>query len=83
MNESKIFHYCSTEEGSSGAPILNLDTYKIIGIHCGKESLFNWNYGTLLKLPVRLFMDLFERKLNNKMKERLFKLGYLDYFFRT
>jgi hypothetical protein len=80
MNESKIFHYCSTEEGSSGAPILNLDTYKIIGIHCGKENLFNWNYGTLLKLPVRLFMDLFERKLDNKMKERLFKLGYLDYF---
>ena len=80
MNNSKIFHYCSTEEGSSGAPILNLNTYKIIGIHCGKEKKFNWNYGTLLKLPVILFMDLFERKLNSKMKERLYKISYFDYF---
>ena len=80
MKNSKISHYCSTERGSSGAPILNLNTYKIIGIHRGKDGNFNWNCGSLLKFPVISFMDLFERRLNSKMKERLYKLSYLDYF---
>ena len=30
-----IYHLCSTEHGSSGAPILSLDTFKVIGIHLG------------------------------------------------
>ena len=30
---NKIIHSCSTEEGSSGSPILSLDNNKVIGIH--------------------------------------------------
>ena len=31
--DNTIYHFCSTEHGSSGAPILNLETLKVIGIH--------------------------------------------------
>ena len=30
---NNIYHFCSTEGGSSGATILNLDTLKVIGVH--------------------------------------------------
>ena len=30
-----IFHRCGTDHGSSGAPILNLDNFKVIGVHQG------------------------------------------------
>ena len=33
--DNNIYHLCATEGGSSGAPILNLDTFKVIGIHQG------------------------------------------------
>ena len=29
----EISHYCSTEKGSSGSPIINLLNHKVIGIH--------------------------------------------------
>ena len=32
---NNIYHFCATEGGSSGAPILNLNTLKVIGIHQG------------------------------------------------
>ena len=34
-NDNNIYHFCSTDGGSSGAPILNLDTLKVIGVHQG------------------------------------------------
>jgi len=57
-------HKCTTYEGSSGSPILNLQNNKVIGIH--KECLipFNYNMGTLLKLPLKDFID------KQLMKER-------------
>ena len=40
-----IYHLCSSEHGSSGAPILLLDTLKVIGIHQGNgyfdKNIFN------------------------------------------
>ena len=40
---------CTTEKGSSGAPILNLNNFKIIGIHQGTEKMLSLNIGILLK----------------------------------
>ena len=37
--------------GSSGGPIILLNTFKVIGVHKG-SSKFNFNLGTLLKYPV-------------------------------
>jgi hypothetical protein len=49
----KINHNCSTEEGSSGSPIINLENYGVIGIHRG---FFNKiNQGILLKIPIEEF----------------------------
>ena len=56
INNYDILHKCSTEKGSSGSPILNLNTNKVIGIH--KEgTIFNFNKGTLLKFPLNDFLN--------------------------
>ena len=50
-----FFHKCSTKEGSSGSPILNLDN-KIVGIH--RQGLNNnSNKGTFLNFPIKEFID--------------------------
>ena len=56
INNYDILHKCSTEKGSSGSPILNINTNKVIGIH--KEgTIFNFNKGTLLKFPLNDFLN--------------------------
>lgn len=49
-------HSCSTKAGSSGSPIINLSTRKIIGIH--KEGIQgnNYNRATFLNYPIRAFI---------------------------
>ena len=61
----RIQHLCSTEEGSSGAPILNLDNFKVIGIHLGRHKNGATNIGTLLKRPIEEFNKL-NKPSNNK-----------------
>ena len=52
-------HLCNTEEGSSGAPILLLDSLKVIAIHNGGENRrgFHYNYAILINSAIE--------KLNN------------------
>jgi len=47
-------HKCSTEHGSSGGPIILLNTVKVIGVHKGSSNN-NFNYGTLLQYPILAF----------------------------
>ena len=54
-------HNSRTDNGSFGSPILNLQTNKVIGIH--NKSSINHNIGTLLKLPIK---DFINQKLNKK-----------------
>ena len=49
INKYDIIHICSTDNGSSGSPILNLKNNKVIGIHKEGSTKFNYNKGTLLK----------------------------------
>ena len=58
----KINHVCSTESGSSGSPILNLKTNKVIGIHNCSFKGSNFNGGIFLKEPIDKI------KVNNAMK---------------
>ena len=52
VNEFDISHKCNTEPVSSGGPILNLSTNKVIGIHKAFVNSRNgFNIGTLLKYP--------------------------------
>ena len=48
-------HKCSTEGGSSGSPILNLNN-KLIGIH--KEGTDKYNKGTFLNYPIKEYTQL-------------------------
>ena len=66
-DEYNIIHYCSTDNGSSGSPIIKLSNKKIIGIH--KESTkFNYNRGTLLKYPINEFLNERNTKINKNNK---------------
>ena len=59
QDKYNIIHYCSTDHGSSGSPIIRLSNKKIIGIH--KEGVnnnnFNFNRGTLLKYPINEYLN--------------------------
>ena len=58
VNKSKIKHYCSTEEGSSGSPILLIKNQKLIGIHYGTIKQFGYNNGTLLIYSIIEFANI-------------------------
>ena len=49
-------HSCSTKGGSSGSPILNISTNKIVGIHKEGSEIFNYNRGTFLNKPIKEFI---------------------------
>ncbi len=61
IDKYNIMHNCSIDNNSSGSPILNLQSNKVIGIH-NKNSI-NYNIGTLLKLPIK---DFINQNLNKK-----------------
>ena len=63
-----INHYCSTEKGSSGSPILNLLTNKIIGIH-KKGTSYQFNQGTFLKKPIKDFINKYFKNNITKLDE--------------
>ena len=58
IEESKIYHKCSTGGGSSGSPILSLENNKLIGIHCGASNYFNFNTGKLIVFPIIEFQNI-------------------------
>ena len=64
LNEIKsgnadFLHYCCTDRGSSGSPILLLSSNKVIGIHkeASKKTNFQFNIGTFLKFPFEEFLE--------------------------
>ena len=42
--DNTIYHRCGTDHGSSGAPIINLDTFKVIGVHQGAGNFKKENF---------------------------------------
>ena len=69
-------HKCSTEGGSSGSPILNINN-KLIGIH--KEGYNNkYNKGTFLNYPIKEYIQLYCK--NNLLQDfnTKYKLNITD-----
>ena len=65
-NKIKVLHSCSTEDGSSGAPILSLKDFKVVGLHYG-SSPNDFNEGTFIKSIIsELEKCEFSRNENNK-----------------
>lgn len=80
-NEYKIEHICSTEYGSSGCPILLLNNYRVIGVHGGASEKYNYNLGTLLKGPIKDFINKYSNyssviKSGKNLKEQISKNNY-------
>ena len=69
INNYDIKHICSTEQGSSGSPILNLSNNKVIGIHKQGAKRFNYNMGTCLKFPLNDFMGKENLEFKNIKQE--------------
>ena len=62
INENYLLgHICQTEKGSSGSPIINMENYKVLGIHKGGSENLNINLGTFIKVAIDDF--------NKKYKE--------------
>ena len=55
-----FMHFCPTKSGSSGGPILNLNNFKVLGLHKGYDSSHNYNYGIFLKKPIEEFNNTFK-----------------------
>ena len=66
-NKYSFTHFCSTEYGSSGSPILNLSNNKVLGIHKQGETNKKYNLGSYLFYSIKGFID--EYKGNNKNDE--------------
>jgi len=53
--DQNIYYYCSTAYGSSGSPLLDIDSHKVIGIHIRYKDKQGMNFGTLLSYPINEF----------------------------
>ena len=65
IDNYNIKHTCSTTDGSSGSPLINLLNNKVIGIHKEGSINFNFNKGTFLKFPLN---DFIENLKNNEQE---------------
>ena len=66
-----INHECETEPGSSGSPIIDLKSFRVLGIHKGSKENNNhikwkFNYGIFLKEPIEQFRKECINKYNDK-----------------
>ena len=72
LTDYHINHLCQTENGSSGSPILSLETFKIVGIHKGAASNFKFNIGIFIKNVIKKFHNQFKNEfykyISNKKK---------------
>ena len=74
IKKYQIRHKCSSESGSSGGPIMNLNNYKVLAIHTGAEKKINSNLGTFLRNPIKEFIQQYQdSKRNNFLTEEIYQ----------
>ena len=57
VDKKEFSHFCNTEAGSSGGPILLLNNLKVIGFHKASSPVhMNYNIGTFIKYPIEEFI---------------------------
>ena len=81
----KFEHFCSTEDGSSGSPILDITNNKVIGIHTGASTSFKINYGSFLNESINNFINenysnemIIQYKLNGEKNIAIFGSSFVD-----
>ena len=70
--EEKMRHYCSTGKESSGSPIFDLNTNRVIGIHTQHHVSKDCGVGCFLTKPIIEFMREIEYKKYNEYKSKAF-----------
>ena len=68
-DEEDLLYSASTNYGSSGSPILLLDSLKIIGIHKERKEFSNENYGTFIKVILEWIEEIKNSKNINMLEE--------------
>ena len=70
VNDYDIIHYSCTDKGSSGSPIVNILNNQVIGTHNGGVPILNQNRGTLLKNPIKEYLNIYndEEAIELKIK---------------
>ena len=66
---NEIRHNCPSDCGSSGGPLININNYKVIGVHEGANRNYKYNIGIFLQKPI----EEFKKKFNNNDPETLLK----------
>ena len=51
-NNYNIMHLCKTDKSSSGSPLLDIKSNKVIGIHIGRRRNMYISVGTFLNFPI-------------------------------
>ena len=65
-DDYRIKYFADTNMGSSGSPILNLRTQKIIGVHISnRRDKYAINTGILLNIPINEFINKNKDYLNS------------------
>ena len=75
----KLNHLCSIEEGSSGAPILNIINNKLIGINNSFKNQ-NVNQGILLRYPI---IDFISKTNNFEINKKFTLINNTKFIFET
>ena len=65
-------NYSNRKGGSSGSPILNLSTNKVIGIHIGHSKDFYFNIWNFLNEPIKNFIELYKSKDSQRKNSNKF-----------
>ena len=68
ISEDTIEYSSSSENEPSGCPILNLNNYKVIGVHKGQKEEDNLNIGIFIKSAIDDCNNYFN---NNLVKKRI------------
>ena len=70
---------CSTINGSSGGPILDLKNNKVIGMHID-STIYNYNTAIFLNYPIKDFLNVKFNKTTLKLIKKTFKEKELEFF---
>ena len=80
IKQEQIKHLCSTDDGSSGSPILSLKSFKIIGIHCGADKYYDFNYGSFIKYKINEFHYINSNLKDTSRKWTFPKIHFYNFF---
>ena len=80
--DSLIHHSCQSQPGSSGSPIINLITHKVLGVHIGspKNTNSDYNLGTFIKEPINDFNEQMKDTIKNLYIRPINNTKYYDFF---